>query len=335
METKANHLLIGGFMLILVAGTFGFFIWLAKIDITRELAYYTIYFTDSVAGLGVGGDVRFHGIKVGSVAEIAIDRQDPSRVKVIVEIAGDTPIRSDSYAVLQLQGITGVSFVQISGGSPDAPLLEAKRRGEPTVIPSRPSEITKLFESAPQVLARAIVLLDRVTDLFNPENQKHISDALADLATITNTFARNGPQIEHIIVAADASARDVTEAVKSMRDLSLRLLQLSKDVEETLSVTRGTLTGINDVVSNDGKALLDDTRKTAQAMTKTADELQGILAENRQGISTFSNEGLSQLTRFIAEARQLVAAMSRVTERIGDDPARLLFGDKVPERKAK
>ncbi len=106
METRASHLLIGGFVLLFVVGLFGFAIWLARIEIDREFAYYDIYFTGSVAGLGVGGDVRYRGIKVGTVVDITINPDDPSRVGVTAQIGSDTPIREGDRASLQLSDIS-------------------------------------------------------------------------------------------------------------------------------------------------------------------------------------------------------------------------------------
>ena len=111
METKASHLLIGGFVLIVVAGVFAFVTWLAKLEIDREFSRYLIVFEGSVTGLSRSSDVLYNGIPVGSVAAIEIDPADPSRVRVTVEVAGATPIRADSIATLELKGITGVSQV--------------------------------------------------------------------------------------------------------------------------------------------------------------------------------------------------------------------------------
>lgn len=132
-------------MVLIVA----FVLWLGKTEVDREVARYNIYFSGSVAGLGVGGDVRFNGIKVGSVSQILIDRQDTSRVRVIAEVAGDTPIREDSEATLQLQGITGVSFVQITPGSREAailPVVAGRDMSKYPTIRSRTSTIEALFE---------------------------------------------------------------------------------------------------------------------------------------------------------------------------------------------
>ena len=126
METRANHLLIGTFVLVVTAGAFGFVLWLAKLDIDREFQSYHICFEGSVSGLSLGSDVLYRGIPVGTVTEILIDPEDPGRVLVAVDLASTTPIRQDSIATLEVQGITGVSLIQIGGGGHDSPVLQAE-----------------------------------------------------------------------------------------------------------------------------------------------------------------------------------------------------------------
>jgi phospholipid/cholesterol/gamma-HCH transport system substrate-binding protein len=327
METKARHFVVGLFVIALFAGGMGFLIWLARIDISREFAFYRIFFTDSVAGLGIGGDVRFNGIKIGSVTDIDIDRDEPSRVMVTVQVSRDVPVRADSYATLQLQGITGISFVQISGGSNKAAMLDYRPGREPPSIPSRPSQITQLFQQAPELLARGIVLLERVTDLFNQENQQLVGKLLNDTSRVTSSLANSAPQIEHLL-------SEVGTTATALKNFAVRLEQTAGQVEKIMGSAHSTLANIDRLVASDAKSLIADTRTTARTIERAAEELRGMLSETRPAVRDFSGDGLLELTRFLREARQLVISLTRLSERIENDPARLLFGEKVPERRA-
>jgi phospholipid/cholesterol/gamma-HCH transport system substrate-binding protein len=327
METKARHFVVGLFVIALFAGGMGFLIWLARIDISREFAFYRIFFTDSVAGLGIGGDVRFNGIKIGSVTDIDIDRDEPSRVMVTVQVSRDVPVRADSYATLQLQGITGISFVQISGGSNKAAMLDYRPGREPPSIPSRPSQITQLFQQAPELLARGIVLLERVTDLFNQENQQLVGKLLNDTSRVTSSLANSAPQIEHLL-------SEVGTTATALKNFAVRLEQTASQVEKIMGSAHSTLANIDRLVASDAKSLITDTRTTARTIERAAEELRGMLSETRPAVRDFSGDGLLELTRFLREARQLVISLTRLSERIENDPARLLFGEKVPERRA-
>ncbi len=138
METRANHLLIGVFVLAMVAGAFGFIIWLAKVQIDREFDRYYVFIDGSVTGLSGAGEVRYNGIAVGSVKEIIIDPGDPRRVRVTIEVGSTTPVNEDTVASLEFLGITGVAYINLAGGEPDSPRLLAREGQELPVSPRGP-----------------------------------------------------------------------------------------------------------------------------------------------------------------------------------------------------
>lgn len=313
METKANHTLIGGFVLLLVAAIFGFLIWLARINVNKEFDHYTIYYREAVAGLGVGGDVRFNGIKVGSVTDIDFDHEDPSQVKVTVQVSGGTPINSDAFATLQPQGLTGLSYVQITGRKSSAEMLHPTRRQPYPVIPSRPSTLGQLAEQAPEVLSKGIHLLDRASEIMNAENQRAVANILADIAILTGEFAKTAPEITRIVKNADV-------VTSEMRKFSERLGPLGEALERTSKTEL--------------PATLTQAKQAAASIGKAADQMQKLLAENETAVSDFTGEGLAQFGRFLTESRLLVQTLQRLAERIENDPAQFLFGGRAPERKA-
>jgi phospholipid/cholesterol/gamma-HCH transport system substrate-binding protein len=119
METRARYILVGIFTLLSLVAALGFILWLAKVQIDRTYAQYDIVF-DTVAGLGQASAVQYNGVDVGKVLNIALDRFDPSLVRVRIEIYASTPIRQDTMATLASMGVTGVSFVALAGGIADA-----------------------------------------------------------------------------------------------------------------------------------------------------------------------------------------------------------------------
>lgn len=332
METRASHLLIGSFVLVFIAAIFAFVIWLAKVRIDQEYAYYNIHFTGSVAGLGVGGDVRFNGIKVGSVAHIAIHPDDPSRVTVTVEVDAETPVREDSIASLELQGITGISYVQISGGTPQGKRLPvAKRMAKLPEIPSKPSKIAELFEGAPDMINRAIVLIDRASDLLNEENRRNISNVIADLRSVTGTVAAREAAIGRIIDSFDKTSTDVAEAAKAVRSIADRVDRIAGSAEVTLATADRAFSKVDELVSGDVKDLVKEGRQTARSLSKLADEMQELVKENRGPLNEFASDGLGELRRFINEARILIASFSRVATRLEEEPTQVLFGNRDAE----
>ena len=207
-------------LMVLVSLIIAFVIWLARVQIDREFARYDIYFEGSVAGLGIGGDVSYRGIRVGTVISITVNPDDPSRVRVIAEIGSDTLIREGDQASLQLQGITGVAFVNIEGATAEKPLIVAKADEPRPVIPSKPSQIEKLFQGAPELINRGIILTERASELFDEENQRLVTAILRDVSALADSLASRRQKIERILDALDRSSDDVAGAAKAVREIT-------------------------------------------------------------------------------------------------------------------
>ena len=117
METRASYLLVGGFVLALLGGTLGFLIWLINAGDSTPRLRYDIVYEGSVTGLREGSSVRLNGVGVGSVVMVALDRADPSKVRIGVEIAEDVPIKEDTRASLEMEGLTGGRYLLLTGST--------------------------------------------------------------------------------------------------------------------------------------------------------------------------------------------------------------------------
>ena len=332
MENRANYILVGSFVLLVVLGLFGFVIWLAKIEVDREFARYTIYFDGSVSGLSTASNVLYNGIPVGTVGSIRIDPQNPQRVRVVVDIATDTPVKKDSVAELQAQGITGVSLVALTGGSATSPALTEVPPGERyPVIDSRPSQFQRLFQGAPDLIARGVELLEQTKRLVNDDNIRALSSIIVDVQTLSGELASRSGDLGSILGNIQETSGEMKKAAVSLntlvQTLDARVDILSESADATLAVLRGAVTTADGVVENDLRGLIQELRSTATSVTKVSDGLNVIVEETRQPIADFSAEGLYEFYGLIADMRALMGDLSRLTTAIESDPAQFLFGD--------
>ncbi|MFL6690452.1 MAG: MlaD family protein [Alphaproteobacteria bacterium] len=196
METKANYVAVGAFVLALVLGLVIALLWLTGAEYAQEYAYYQTFFSDSVSGLGQGTSVRYNGIEVGRVAKLNFDADDPKRVQVLMQIDPRLKIHSDSVASIASQGLTGGSYVEIDGGSKAAPVLEPKVWGEYPTIKSKPSTLQQLAQSAPLLVAKLNQIADKLGDLLNDKNRKAIADVLFNLRTTTGVLSSRSKDID-------------------------------------------------------------------------------------------------------------------------------------------
>ena len=118
MESKVNFALVGAFVLALATALVGAALWLASGG-----AYQTHYdrydasVEESVSGLNVKAPVKYNGVDVGNVERIWLDANNPQRVKLRFQIERGTPIKVDTVATLKTQGLTGIAYVELSGGT--------------------------------------------------------------------------------------------------------------------------------------------------------------------------------------------------------------------------
>jgi len=221
--------------------------------------------------------------------------------------------------------------VSISGGSQQSLPLAPAEGQERAVIASAPSAIEELFQGAPELINRGIVLVNRAAELLNERNQAAMTSILADINTLTSRLVARADALDRIISAADSASSNVVEATQNFNALSARLTNLSGEVEQTLAVVRGTFAGVDDVVDGSVRKTLDDLAGAARSLEDTGQSITKLVKDNSEGLQAFTGEGLNQFSRFIAEARLLVSSISRITQRIEDDPARFIFGTENKE----
>lgn len=279
METRANYLLIGAFTLAGIIALFGFLLWLAKVNVDRQYAYYEVLFND-VAGLSTAGDVRYNGLPVGQVLSLALDEDDPSKVRVKIEVDADTPIKTDTIATLEGQGVTGVSYVALSGGS-----QAAERMPQNGTIKSKRSALQSVFQGAPEVMEKAINLLDDLNKVVDDKNREAVTKMLSNLESASG-------RLDGVLNDVEGLSGDISKAAGEIASFSSKLDALSKSAEETLTSARGALDSVkttsdsvNTLVTGDGSELVAEARDTMKTINKTVqDEVPGLVEDIRKTV---------------------------------------------------
>src|ERR1700743_136942 len=121
METKANYVAVGAFVLACMLALVVTVVWLAGVQYSQEYVFYTTKFTGSVSGLGKGTTVRYNGIEIGRVDSLDFDPTDPRSAVATLQVSPHRNIHTDATASIASQGLTGGSYVEIIGGKKDSP----------------------------------------------------------------------------------------------------------------------------------------------------------------------------------------------------------------------
>lgn len=334
METRANYLMVGGFVLLLAVGLVVFVIWLAKYQFDTNFARYDIFFTGSVTGLGEGSAVRYNGVKVGEVVFIGLDRDNPSQVRVLIEVTEDTPVKADTVASLALEGLTGGRYILLSSGALDAAPLTTPEGAKRPIIPSKRSAFDEVIEGAPEVMASANALLLQANELLGPENRNRIVFILDNVAQASQVLAERSGDLDRTIrdtATTMANLRGATTALEEMaeglRSDSARLAERADAALSSIETMAGSIDSSVSEVEADTKQLVADLSGTAAAFTAMANEFQALAKENREPLRDFTQSGLYELNNLLIEARELLIGLNRVTTEVQRDPARFLFGN--------
>ena len=298
METRARYILVGAFTLVSALAAMGFLLWLARVEINRTYAQYDIVF-DTVAGLSQASVVRYNGVDVGTVLAIALDRDDPALVRVRIEIAAATPVRADTVATLASQGVTGVAFVALEGGSPDSKRIAVVPPALVPLIASKPSVVQELTTAAPDLLKEALALMEDIRTFTTPENRAAFAAILQNLEAGTERIDALATRAETMIAAAeDTLARADTALAKA----------------ET------AFASANAVIADDIPGLVDGLKATVADVGDTARELED-----------FARNDLPQFGGLAAQASKVLDTIGPLASRVGNDPGRFLLGNQTPE----
>jgi len=270
METKANYVAVGAFVLACVIGLVVTILWLAGTQYSQEYAYYQSYFKGPVTGLAKGTSTRYNGIEVGRITDLAFDPNDPQRVIVTMQVQPNLNIRENSVASIESQGFTGVTFVEIAGGTAKSPLLEAHGDQRYPVIRTKPSTFAQLQQSAPEVVAKLNVAASRINDLLKDENRSAIAHVLANLDETTQILARRSADIDATIANANKSMANLSEASNSLRPaldrVDLTIQKYGKDADDADAFINGEgLAQLSD--------LIGETRRLVANLSQLSDQL--------------------------------------------------------------
>ncbi len=220
---------MGVYIIALSVALAFFAMWLMSngINDSRE---FRMYFAESVSGLNVGSPVKYRGVNVGLVKNIAIDKRDQSLIKVNVELDGSTPVKTDTVASLKLQGITGAIFVELSGSTSGATdLAESQPNTKIPVIATEQSSITAIMTQLPQIVDKISHFADQIAKLTTDENIAKLGDTLnnlnqasAEMRDVLNgtkgTIIESTEQISGTMTHLRRASRDINEVTDRVAD---------------------------------------------------------------------------------------------------------------------
>lgn len=301
---KEKHYFIVGLFTLIVLVLGGYFVyWLTAAKDPANLKRYRIHFDGSVQGLGRGSSVRYLGVHVGRVQSIALKPSEPGRVEVLIDIAPDTPIRTNTQASVEMQGVTGLAYVSLSETSAPGELIAYPARGIPE-IPAGTSRIERLFESAPALSAEVTALARNINRMLSRENLAHLSSMLANL---------------------DRASAGLEPAMAELG----RVLRETRSTLEQLNAMAASLHQSGQRLAPELEGSLRNIRRTADNLDRLTGQLATLVGENRDSLDRFLGQGLTEFSLLLQEGRLAAREVRDLAESLQRDPTQLIIPSSI------
>jgi len=302
-----NYAVVGAFVLVLGTVLIAGVLWLASGGaFQKKYDLYLAIEDESVAGLNLNAPVKYNGVDVGKVREIQLDPANPERVNLIFAIERGTPIKEDTVAVLKTQGLTGIAYVELSGGARDAPPLRATAAGEYPVIRTKPSLGARLENVLTTVLAKLDSTSNNINAIVSDENRAAFKSALADIATVAHTIAARKEALDAGIANAARTFENASRATAQVGPVIDRIGRSADAVEK----------------------MGNEVALASASAGKTVDSVGADVKSVGAEVKRFTAETLPELERLLAELSVLTTSLRRLSEQTERDPRGFLFGRK-------
>jgi phospholipid/cholesterol/gamma-HCH transport system substrate-binding protein len=300
MEREANYAAVGAFVLLVTLIGALFIYWYSDSRDHKTFRRYEIYFDGSVSGLERGAAVRYLGVGVGRVQQLHIDPRDPGRVQVIVDIDSSTPISDKTLAELQLQGVTGLLFIDLEQIRPNLPLPAVVPGINYPVIRSARSRFDVFLARLPDVLASAGEVVDRAARALSDQNIVAITHALGNI---------------------DKASEGLPQ---TLRDVNTLLAQLRGATSDLAASAKGARQ-IVDQAGPEVVASLQRVHVVADNLAAATDQIDKLIGDNRQDLRSFTRDGLPELERLLREGRAAAQELRELSSSLRENPSQLLY----------
>lgn len=340
MATRAERARLGVFMILATVGFLAAVGTLAGLKLWNPRDHYFIRYKESISGLDVGSAVKMQGVQVGRVDKVEVESGDVVRVSLALEPG--TPVTRDTHAVLSSLGITGIKFIELTGGKKGSSRLRPNgKRSEIQAGASMTHTLTgkaiDVSQKVEHIADNLILLTDEATRTRVQSLLTHVDEVATSLAAILQQD-RVRRIMAHVDQTTTALARAATLAEHTLAKTGPRL-------EEAVAASANAAAALNRIaqkthpqaalaeVQNAARALRQ--RIESPAITQALDALKTVSLTVRSTsteISSAVHRNDRQLGRLWSLLNAVALNLRSFSESIKERPSLLLRGETVKER---
>ncbi|KTD56617.1 Mammalian cell entry related domain protein [Legionella santicrucis] len=294
METKTNYTIVGVVVLILLVGLITTMLWLSIGFNQKKYTTYTVYMHEAASGLTQDASVKYNGVQVGYVKEIRLNQNDPRQVEILLDIEEGTPVTTSTFATLNSQGITGVTYIGLSASTSNLTPIR-KMPGEPyPVIPSKPSVFNQLDSILKKVSEDMGIVTTEAQRIFNEENAKHIKHILSNIDSFSKDIANNGKNVNVFMDNLAKTSRDFPHVLEELK----------------VGISKFNL--------------------MAESLSKAGNSVSNTMKSGKNTLDKISQESLPPATILLRRLNVISANLEKVSSEMRQNPAVVIRGSKPP-----
>ena len=311
MNNKVNYTLVGILVLIGLLLMLSFTYWMLKPSVDSETKRYAIHFDESVLGLNMDAPVKYRGINVGKVTAIGINKNNTEQVEVLVDILKNTPIKEDTAAKLTAQGITGLSYINLSLGANDSKVLVAKKGDKYPVIKTIPSFFENFEKSLGSVSSRLSSTLGKTEELLNDGNQKELARLLLKTASVMEKMDK---------LLDEKTVNHLQESAKNIDDFSAKLNKMMPNIDNFILKSEAW----EDKIS----ASFDSIMTSYLGIKSSMDEIKRAVSSGEFNIKAISADVVPTMNATFLEVQELMIKLEDTLEAYQESPSDILYKKK-------
>ena len=308
MNNRVNYALVGFLVLFGLSLIVGFAYWMLRPASEQEVKVYAIHFNESVLGLNIDAPVKYRGISVGKVIDLSINASNSEEIEVLISVLNTTPIKVDTVAKLTAQGITGLTYINLSRGSHLSKLLVEKEDEEYPIIKTIPSFFKNFEKSLDNVSTQLSATLGRTEELLGTDNQKQMALLLKRSATVME-------KIE--ILLNEETITHIQHSAKNIDSITQKVDNLMPEIHLFLDKTK--------VWENSTSASFDSIMISYLGLDKSMDKIQAAFHSGASEFKQLNAEMLPTMNATLIEMQELMVKFKDIADQYNDSPSDIFF----------
>lgn len=341
MDSRVSYAIVGLFVIILTIVLIASLLWLGTGTDRKIFDTYQIYIKESVSGLNNKATVKYRGVEVGQVSRISLVPERPNEVLVLLEIERGIPLKKDTYATLASQGLTGLAYIELTGGSADAPPPTQEKGQFYPELQTKPSLLVRFdtaisallieMNSTSEMTKKLLVDLSSLSKtahaFFSEDNRLALSRTLKNVDVITTTLAARDQEL-------DNSLSQTSQILENSNHISQQLPGLITQLKNSLAAIEHGSDAFTEATTTMTKVIegsQEDVIKTTRTLVQAATELNIAVKNSRKDLDVFTSQALPEMTKTLREMNEVLNNLRTFSQNLGREPNMLLFGKSAPK----